>query len=717
MATSLMTPAKTSPPVSESLYQYFLGHEPTRQATMWRRIRRMLAPAYGVSVLLFWLLPAALADQPELSGLVGAVVTIALMLLVSLVNFLTFKPIAVDNAADDYRFRHRALLAIVSLTSGFGVIYLVTLLTGQAGIGSPAGILAFLVFLLVVWALSRNQYSLAGLLYCVYLTVLMVIGLVTGTLANIDAGEQVSVWSYVQTSVVNLFTVMFIATLLIDSLRFQILFMTLTGMLYFVLYPLYLTNYGIELSVIVPEVLTTLIYIIGATTLGVYVNTEIMRYRVRLQKLVATLEDRVSERTHEIEQSARLSAELAELREPQAVYQAIVEGTRKTLNHYHVGLYLLDEATGLLQYRAGSQSVPADTPPDAGRQFTLEDKGLVPAAAGKRQMMLVNDVKTSPDWVADPHLPMTASQASAPLIVQDRLIGVLDLHSDKPGAFDEDAARVIQLLSSNIAIVIENTRQYAQQVAVAEHLRQVDTLKSQFLASMSHELRTPLNAILNFTEFAVRGLLGPITDRTRDALQKSLDSGRHLLALINDVLDIAKIEAGKMQLFVEDNINPNEELKQVQALAESLIGDRPIQLNTDIDADLPLMLGDRRRIRQILMNLVSNAAKFTQEGSITLAAKNLNGEIMFAVIDTGPGIPESDHERIFRPFEQTETGVRHVSGTGLGLPISARLAEAHGGRIDLMSTPGEGAGFFVHLPVRPEHLRAQMMGETVNHDL
>jgi signal transduction histidine kinase len=253
--------------------------------------------------------------------------------------------------------------------------------------------------------------------------------------------------------------------------------------------------------------------------------------------------------------------------------------------------------------------------------------------------------------------------------------------------------------------VAERTRELQ---AANEQLRAIDEMKSQFLASMSHELRTPLNAVLNFTEFVSLGLMGPVNDKQKDALGKSLDSARYLLALINDVLDMTKIEAGMMKLFVEDNVHISDEMLPVVATAQTLLKDRHVQFISDIDEGLPPLVGDRRRIRQIMLNLISNACKFTEQGSVTLSVKNRGDELLFAVIDTGPGIAQEDQAIIFEPFRQTETGIKHMGGTGLGLPISKRLVEAHGGRIWLESVPGEGASFFVTLPLHSEALLAQL---------
>lgn len=246
----------------------------------------------------------------------------------------------------------------------------------------------------------------------------------------------------------------------------------------------------------------------------------------------------------------------------------------------------------------------------------------------------------------------------------------------------------------------------------AQALRELDDLKSQFLASMSHELRTPLNAVLNFTEFVMTGMLGPVNQTQQEALGKALNSGKHLLSLINDVLDITKIEAGKMKLFIEEDIDLRDDIQHVIDTAATLLQNKPVRLVTQIDENLPGVLGDKRRIRQVLLNLMSNACKFTEEGQITFAAAHKTSPqgdiILFAIVDTGPGIPTDEQATIFEPFIQTEAGIQHAGGTGLGLPISKRLIEAHGGRIWLESAPGQGAAFYVSLPVWSEATYASL---------
>ena len=235
-------------------------------------------------------------------------------------------------------------------------------------------------------------------------------------------------------------------------------------------------------------------------------------------------------------------------------------------------------------------------------------------------------------------------------------------------------------------------------------LERADLMKSQFLASMSHELRTPLNSIINFTQLIAMGVAGPVTEEQLTMLNTSLSSSKHLLQLINDVLDISKIQAGKLSLYIEGDVNLNEEIQAVIEMAEPLLQkqnaslEKPVQFIQDIDRNLPLTACDRRRFRQILLNLLSNAIKFTERGSITLSAKMKEDEFIFAVMDTGHGITHEMQARIFEPFVQGMDDINRSQGTGLGLPISRSLARAHGGNLWVESKVNEGSTFFFTLP-------------------
>ncbi len=275
-------------------------------------------------------------------------------------------------------------------------------------------------------------------------------------------------------------------------------------------------------------------------------------------------------------------------------------------------------------------------------------------------------------------------------------------------------ARTFNAMAARIENLVTDLK---HQVTVAEEARaraeKSDQAKSAFLASMSHELRTPLNAIINFTRFVAKGSLGPVNPEQRDTLGEVIDSGRHLLNLINDVLDMSKIEAGSLTLFQEDGLKLAPLLEQVASTGRTLLAEKPVTLRTEIADDLPTIRGDRQRLMQILLNLVSNACKFTDEGEIVLSAARQNGEIVLSVRDTGVGIAPEDQALVFEVFKQTETGLRKGSGTGLGLPIAKSLVEAHEGRLWLESALGKGTTVFVALPAAQPVLQPAAAAEGV----
>lgn len=252
-------------------------------------------------------------------------------------------------------------------------------------------------------------------------------------------------------------------------------------------------------------------------------------------------------------------------------------------------------------------------------------------------------------------------------------------------AFDE-MANAIQQRESSLEIA-------------REHAERADKVKSMFLASMSHELRTPLNAIINLTKFVAMSMYGPVNTEQIDALKKVETSSKHLLNLINDVLDISKIEAGSLELFVEEGVKIDGIVQTAMETGRGLLMGKPVTITHEVEPGLPSLTGDEHRILQIILNLISNACKFTEEGQIAIRAYRQDGEVRISIQDSGPGIEPDEQEIIFEVFRQTKSGLRKGGGTGLGLPISRRLAEAHGGRLWVESRPGNGATFYVALPI------------------
>jgi len=284
------------------------------------------------------------------------------------------------------------------------------------------------------------------------------------------------------------------------------------------------------------------------------------------------------------------------------------------------------------------------------------------------------------------------------------MVGVIDLQSRDTDAFRQDDIGVLLALADQVAVAIDNARSYELAQQAINEMRELDRLKSQFLANMSHELRTPLNSIIGFSRVIIKGIDGPVTDLQEQDLSAIYNSGQHLLRLINDILDLSKIDAGKMELAFDD-VNIAELLQSVVPTVSGLLKDKPVVLAQNIAPNIPIVRADAMRLRQVMINLLSNAAKFTDEGSITISAAveaRANGqpEVVIRVTDTGPGIAPEDWNKLFQPFSQVDASpTRKTGGTGLGLSISRRLVELHGGLIDVTSEVGKGSTFYFTLPL------------------
>ncbi|HEV2101116.1 MAG TPA: GAF domain-containing protein, partial [Stellaceae bacterium] len=289
-----------------------------------------------------------------------------------------------------------------------------------------------------------------------------------------------------------------------------------------------------------------------------------------------------------------------------------------------------------------------------------------------------------------------------PLVGAERVFGAITLMRREAGEFPPETVRLMQTLASQSVLAIQNARLFREIADKSEQLALASQHKSQFLANMSHELRTPLNAILGYAELLVDGIYGALPEKAQGVLERVQNNGKHLLALINDVLDLAKIEAGQLTLTLEDYALP-EVVRAVVGATEPLAAAKGLKFVTAIEDGLPMAHGDARRVSQVLLNLIGNAVKFTDEGEVEVSASLVNGQFVLSVRDTGPGIADADQERIFGEFQQIDNSdTRKKGGTGLGLAISKRMVEMQGGMISVDSVLGEGSTFRVILPVHVE---------------
>jgi signal transduction histidine kinase len=291
-----------------------------------------------------------------------------------------------------------------------------------------------------------------------------------------------------------------------------------------------------------------------------------------------------------------------------------------------------------------------------------------------------------------------------PLVGAERILGAIILMRQEAGEFPPETVRVMQTIASQSVLAIQNARLFREIADKSEQLALASQHKSQFLANMSHELRTPLNAILGYAELLVDGIYGQLPERPRGVLDRIQNNGKHLLALINDVLDLAKIEAGQLTLTLEDYSVP-EVVKSVVTATEPLATSKGLKFTAALQDGLPMAHGDARRVSQVLLNLVGNAIKFTDKGEIEIRASLEKGQFVLTVRDTGPGVADADQERIFGEFQQIDnSNTRKKGGTGLGLAISKRMVEMQGGTISVDSALGQGSTFRVVLPVHVDEM-------------
>ncbi|MFT5194955.1 MAG: signal transduction histidine kinase/ActR/RegA family two-component response regulator [Candidatus Promineifilaceae bacterium] len=294
----------------------------------------------------------------------------------------------------------------------------------------------------------------------------------------------------------------------------------------------------------------------------------------------------------------------------------------------------------------------------------------------------------------------TGSQIALPIMISGEVAGVLNAEHPEREAFSEKDLRLMQSVSINLSSTLENGRLFKEIQEANKKLRALDQLKTKFLANMSHELRTPLNSIIGFSRIMMKGMDGPVNKEQYDDLESIYSSGQHLLSLINDILDLAKLEAGKMALVV-DTVDLLDLANSVISTTRGLVHDHNINLIVDIDPTTRYIEADKTRLRQVLLNLLSNAAKFTRDGTIALASRpdDTPDMIIVSVIDDGTGIDADALPYIFEIFEQGANSFHPESdGTGLGLSIVRELIQLHGGKITVDSEPGKGSAFHIHLP-------------------
>jgi signal transduction histidine kinase len=337
------------------------------------------------------------------------------------------------------------------------------------------------------------------------------------------------------------------------------------------------------------------------------------------------------------------------------------------------------------------------------------DNPALAAAIKKRQPVQVPDLRNvPPDPVTQAILCAGyRSLMVAPLLRPDRIVGMLVIRRKEPGLFPQATIDLLKTFADQSVLAIQNARLFSEIAQKSRQLEVESRHKSQFLANMSHELRTPLNAILGYNQLMLNNIYGETAGRMRTVLSRIQSNGKHLLGLINDVLDLSKIEAGQLTLTVSD-YSVKQIVYSVSAAVEPLLADKKLAYKVEVPPDLPAGRGDGRRITQVLLNLVSNAIKFTDEGEVTISVSATGDGFTLAVRDTGPGIDPADQARIFEEFQQADnSATKRKGGSGLGLSIARRIVDMHGGRLWVESSVGSGATFFFTVPISVERQVAE----------
>jgi signal transduction histidine kinase len=346
-----------------------------------------------------------------------------------------------------------------------------------------------------------------------------------------------------------------------------------------------------------------------------------------------------------------------------------------------------------------------------GRRFDADDDTGLSRALRTAQTVHIPDIaasrSSSPIAEQWRKIGGYRSILVVPLMREGNVLGAIALTRTAVRPFTDKQIELVQTFADQAVIAIENVRLFDEIQDKSRQLEEASQHKSRFLANMSHELRTPLNAILGYTELIQDSVYGEPAEKMVPVLERIQRNGKHLLGLINDVLDLSKIEAGQLVLNL-DGYSIRDVVHGVYSAVEPLAAKKNLALKVEMPKDLPAGRGDERRLTQVLLNLVGNAIKFTDQGEVSIKASAENGSYNLAVHDTGPGISEADQSKLFQEFQQADSSITKAKGgTGLGLAISRRIVEMHGGRIWVESRLGQGSVFSLTLPIKAEQITRQ----------
>ncbi|MBN1873981.1 MAG: GAF domain-containing protein [Anaerolineae bacterium] len=402
-------------------------------------------------------------------------------------------------------------------------------------------------------------------------------------------------------------------------------------------------------------------------------------------------------RKMQIQTVANISRSISSILDPDVIMQQVVNLIREKFKLHFVGLFLLDPTRTSAVLRAGTGNT--------GRvlvqqrvQLAMDGDNTIAQCVIENQAIVNTNFKS--ESIPITVLPDSNAELGVPLRSRGHVMGALSIQSKWETTFAKEDMVIFQTMADLVAVTLDNAYLFKETQQAGEAAEQANRAKSIFLANMSHELRTPLNAIIGFTRLVRRKGAELLPERQLDNLDKVLMSAEQLLKLIDTVLDISKIEAGRMDV----KPTPFDISKLIDTclhIVQPLVKSTHLHLHKEIAPDLPLMVTDQDKVKQILINLLGNAIKFTETGSITVSAQRQDDKLALGVTDTGIGIPEKDLDRIFGEFEQVDNSpTRKFGGTGLGLAISLQLARLLGGNITVESQIGKGSTFTIVLPIK-----------------
>ncbi|MGH7309069.1 MAG: GAF domain-containing protein [Candidatus Rokuibacteriota bacterium] len=422
-------------------------------------------------------------------------------------------------------------------------------------------------------------------------------------------------------------------------------------------------------------------------------------------RLLTELQARTAELTRSVEQLTALGEvgrTLSSTLDLDTVLQTIVARASQLAGADACSVFEYDEASEAFHLRT-THSLDEEVVAIARRTPIRKGEGVQGRMAITRQPVQIPDIAAEDAYRGPLRdiLARTGTRAllAIPLLREDQLIGGLTVNKKTPGEFPPEVVELLKTFATQSALAIQNARLFREIADKSHQLEVASQHKSEFLANMSHELRTPLNAIIGFSEALTERMFGDLTDKQDEYLKDIYASGQHLLSLINDILDLSKIEAGRMDLDRTD-FEVSQAIDNALMLVRDRAARRDITLRQSVDQRLGQIRADERKIKQVLLNLLSNALKFTPEGGrIEVRAAIVDGMAEISVADTGVGIAPEDQEAVFEEFRQVGATAKHVEGTGLGLALSRKFIELHGGRIWVQSQVGVGSTFTFTLPL------------------